>query len=154
LTLFACSLGGVLAGRGRIGAQRGPGIADVVFVFCAVIAALYHGVGRPQWIVAWTIAVIVGAAIVKFVATRAGAGHGASTEADARPGLRQFFRAVGDFQARLVLTIFYFTAAMPFGVKARWLAPGTRSEAGEPLQSFWVPRAGSPPTVDNARRQF
>jgi len=35
-------------------------------------------------------------------------------------------RKIGNFQARVVLTLFYFTLAAPFGTAARWLSDPLR----------------------------
>ena len=56
---------------------------------------------------------------------------------------------MGDFIARVVLTIFYFTIFMPFGVALRLL--------GDPLmikkrQPNWLVRKTHDHTIDNARR--
>ena len=61
-------------------------------------------------------------------------------------------RAV-NFQARVLLTIFYYTAMAPFGLWQGLVADrlGLRRPAGD---SFWLERAAGGRTLDDARRQF
>ncbi|MBI4246541.1 MAG: hypothetical protein HY728_10005 [Candidatus Rokubacteria bacterium] len=78
-----------------------------------------------------------------------------------RPGaLRRFWdgwkrvgRKIGDFQARVLLTIVYFMAIAPFALVVRWatdpLALKTTTARG------WQLRPAAPPlTLERARRQF
>ena len=73
--------------------------------------------------------------------------------------LRQFWARwkematyVGDFQARLLLTLFYLIVAAPFGLIARMLDPlRIRSRA---RQSAWLARDGSADSLSAAKRQF
>jgi hypothetical protein len=65
-------------------------------------------------------------------------------------GWKRFGRKVGDFQARLLLTVFYFVMLAPFALVVRWQAdPLGLKQAGG-----WQPvtRVGSP--LERARRQF
>jgi len=61
-------------------------------------------------------------------------------------------RAIGDFIGRVVLTVFYFTIFVPFGLGVRLLS--------DPLQlnrvsaSFWLSRRTGDLTLEDARRQF
>jgi hypothetical protein len=63
----------------------------------------------------------------------------------------QFGRWLGDFFARLLLTLFYFTIALPFGLLV--------SLAQDPLdikknQAKWVERKTGDRTLGEARRMF
>ena len=73
--------------------------------------------------------------------------------------LRKFWKAwkrfgqfIGDFIGRLVLTIFYFTLFMPFGLGVRLF--------GDPLsirpssRTKWVERQTNDLTLDDSRRLF
>ena len=59
---------------------------------------------------------------------------------------------IGDFIGRVILTVFYFTIFMPFGLGVRLLS--------DPLQlkrassSFWLSRGKTDLTLEDARRQF
>jgi hypothetical protein len=62
---------------------------------------------------------------------------------------KQFGQLMGDFLARIVLTVFYFTVFMPFGIAVRLL--------GDPLaikerRPEWLARSTQEHTIDNARR--
>lgn len=68
-------------------------------------------------------------------------------------GWKRFGRRLGDVQARLLLTVFYFVVVAPFALAVRWggdpLALGPRAPRG------WRERheaAGS--AMERARRQF
>ncbi len=59
---------------------------------------------------------------------------------------------IGDFQARLLLTVFYFTVAVPFSLLARLLDPlRTRIPVGS---SAWTARADGQQDLHSHRRQF
>ena len=59
---------------------------------------------------------------------------------------------IGDFQARLLLTLFYLIVAAPFGVIARFLDPlKIRPRA---RQSGWLERDVSADSLSAAKRQF
>lgn len=71
--------------------------------------------------------------------------------------LRQWWagraRDLGDFQARLLLTIFYFTVVLPFGLLAR-LAMDPLRVRKPPRSSVWTPWPRANDTMTQARRQF
>jgi hypothetical protein len=59
---------------------------------------------------------------------------------------------IGNFQGRLILTLFYFIFVTPFGLVVRL--------SSDPLQmkhssgsSFWRPKASPESTLEEARRQ-
>lgn len=59
---------------------------------------------------------------------------------------------IGEFQARLLLTVFYFTVAVPFGVLARVVDPLRLRTRGQ--RSAWVLRPPREENLSAARRQF
>ena len=65
---------------------------------------------------------------------------------------KAFGRLMGNLVARVVLSIFYFTVFVPFGLGVRLFS--------DPMQiktrpnSLWVPRASGDRTVADVRRQF
>ena len=65
-------------------------------------------------------------------------------------GWKRFGRRMGDFQARVLLTVFYFVILAPFALVVRAKADplGLHREGG------WLPvtRTGEP--LERARRQF
>lgn len=65
---------------------------------------------------------------------------------------KRFGQAIGDFVGRVVLTVFYFTLFMPFGLGVRLL--------GDPLSlrrhgdSKWLERKTNDLTIEDTRRLF
>jgi hypothetical protein len=65
---------------------------------------------------------------------------------------RQVGRHVGDFQARVVLTLFYWLVAVPFALVVRLLDPLRLRAGGD---SAWVRRSvPAARALDAARRQY
>jgi hypothetical protein len=59
---------------------------------------------------------------------------------------------LGNIVARVVLSIFYFTVFVPFGLGTRWFSdPLQVKTESHPL---WRPRSTGEPTLDEAGRQF
>jgi hypothetical protein len=68
-------------------------------------------------------------------------------------GWQRIGQFIGDFIARVVLSLFYFTLFVPFGIGVRLF--------GDPLdlkararRSLWVDRPARDLALDDARRQF
>ena len=67
-------------------------------------------------------------------------------------GWKRIGRKIGDFQARVLLTVFYFVIVAPFALAIRTF--------GDPLAikpttaRGWRPRPPAPTSVTSARRQF
>lgn len=65
---------------------------------------------------------------------------------------KKFGQWIGDMLARIVLTLFYFTIFLPFGIGVRFF--------GDPLSvkhrpaALWLPRATLDNAMDDVRRQF
>jgi hypothetical protein len=59
-------------------------------------------------------------------------------------------RAIGNFQARVILTLFYFVVVPPFALLLRVSRDPLRLRAR--TESFWVPRAAREP--DTGQRQY
>ena len=68
-------------------------------------------------------------------------------------GWKEIAAYIADFQARLVLTVFYFTVAAPFGLLARVVVDplGLRHR---PATSGWTKRPLLDSSLTAARRQF
>ena len=67
-----------------------------------------------------------------------------------RAGLAAWSRiahTIGNFQARVILTVVYFVALGPFALVAR-------RRGGPRASTLWRDRSDAPPTLDAARRQF
>lgn len=58
---------------------------------------------------------------------------------------------IGNFVARVVLTLFYFTLFAPFGVGVRLWSDPLRLRGGHEM-SFWVGREPGEPGLDDVRR--
>jgi len=75
-----------------------------------------------------------------------------------RTALRRFWDAwkelasyIGNFQARLLLTVFYFTVAVPFALIVR--AADLLRVRERPQSSRWIARETGPDSLEAARRQ-
>ena len=64
-------------------------------------------------------------------------------------GWKRFGRKVGDFQARLLLTIFYFVILTPFALVVRFTADPLGLKHGG-----WHPVTRTADPLERARRQF
>jgi hypothetical protein len=64
---------------------------------------------------------------------------------------KRFGQFLGDILARIVLTLFYFTLFLPFGIGVTVFSDPlhTRDKTAS-----WLPREDESPTLDNARRGF
>lgn len=65
-------------------------------------------------------------------------------------GFKTFSRKVGNFQARVILTLFYGVLVMPFGLTARLLSDPLRIKR-TPTQ--WLDHPNQPIDLQWARRQ-
>lgn len=62
-------------------------------------------------------------------------------------------RLIGDFIGRVVLTVFYFTVLVPFGLGVRLFSDSLRlKETGNP--SHWLERETRDRALSDAERQF
>jgi hypothetical protein len=67
-------------------------------------------------------------------------------------GWKRLGRRIGDVQARILLTVFYFLAVPPFALLVKRADPLALKAS---TAKGWRPRAELPgPALDNARRQF
>ncbi len=66
---------------------------------------------------------------------------------------KRFGQFLGDILARVVLTLFYFTVFVPFGLGVTLLSDPLRIRgAGD--RPMWLPRQTGDRSLDDARRQF
>ena len=68
-------------------------------------------------------------------------------------GWRRFGHFMGDIVARVVMTIFYFTLLLPFGVIVTWLSDPLDMKRKDE-QPAWHARTTGDRTLEDARRQF
>ena len=66
---------------------------------------------------------------------------------------RELSQKAADVQARVLLTVFYFTVAAPFGIALGLLGDPLKTK-NRPTGSFWVDRKATDETMVGARRQF
>ena len=67
-------------------------------------------------------------------------------------GWKRFGQWMGDAIARIILTIFYFTIFLPFGLMARLFSdPLTLKPTGA---EHWVRRATADKTLEDVRSQY
>ncbi len=66
---------------------------------------------------------------------------------------KQFAQRVGDFQARLLLTLLYFLLLGPMGMVVRILRDPLRIKHASKT-SVWIPKSEENDSLEIARRQF
>ncbi len=66
---------------------------------------------------------------------------------------RELSRKAADVQARVLLTVFYFTFAAPFGIALGLLGDPLRTKK-RPTGSYWTERKPADESMAAARRQF
>lgn len=66
---------------------------------------------------------------------------------------KRFGQFLGDILARVVLTVFYFTIFVPFGLGVTLLSDPLRTRGSDGL-SLWLLRQTGDQVMDEARRQF
>lgn len=64
---------------------------------------------------------------------------------------RAFGQVMGDFVARIFMTVFYFTVAVPFGIGVRLLKDPLRLQSKEVT---WLKREEKEETIETARRLY
>ena len=64
---------------------------------------------------------------------------------------RAFGKVMADFVARIFMTVFYFTIAVPFGIGVRLFKDPLRLKS---KQAGWLPREEREESVAAARRLF
>ncbi|MER2598422.1 MAG: hypothetical protein ABTQ73_02765 [Caldilineales bacterium] len=62
-------------------------------------------------------------------------------------------RKIGQFQSRIILTLFYFIIVAPFGLGVRLFADPLHTRAFHAAHSGWQPRPSHPADLDTARKQ-
>jgi hypothetical protein len=66
---------------------------------------------------------------------------------------KRFAQKVGDFQARVLLTLIYFLILGPFGLVVSVLRDPLKVKRGSETAT-WVPREAERVSLENAMRQF
>lgn len=68
-------------------------------------------------------------------------------------GWKELTHYIGDFQARALLTFFYFTIALPFGLIGRFIVDPLKTRESK-TDSNWAKRESAPDSLKTARNQF
>ena len=68
-------------------------------------------------------------------------------------GWKEIAGYIGDFQARMVLTVFYFTIVLPFGLLAS-LGMDLLKDRRPPERSNWIAISSVPVDLSNSRLPF
>ncbi len=66
---------------------------------------------------------------------------------------KRFGQFMGDILARVVLTLFYFTIFLPFGLAVTLLSDPLRMRRSQ-AAPFWLARETGDQNLNEARRQF
>jgi hypothetical protein len=66
---------------------------------------------------------------------------------------KRFGRFTGDLLARVVLTIFYFTILLPFGLAVRLFSDPLKLRR-DGIRPAWLTRETGDQTIEQVRRQF
>lgn len=72
---------------------------------------------------------------------------------------KRIARAIGNFQARVILTILYVALIIPIGLMVRAVADPFRARhnsfsSSTSTDTYWLPRPTESDTLEAARRQF
>ena len=102
----------------------------------------------------WAVLIALGAVVLIFVFV---AGRSAEGGLGARASLgwsrwKGLSKKAAELQARIVLTVFYFTVVMPFGLARTFGADPLQMKKSRPEK--WLARQTRDLRLDDARRQF
>jgi len=61
-------------------------------------------------------------------------------------------KRIGDFQARILLSVFYYFILAPFALVVRWVSDPLAIKSG--TERGWRPRVSERTQIELARRQF
>jgi hypothetical protein len=64
---------------------------------------------------------------------------------------RAFGQVMGDFVARIIMTVFYFTVAIPFGIGVRVFKDPLHLKS---QHTTWLKRETKADTIEDARRLY
>lgn len=104
------------------------------------------------WWAAITLAVVV-LLLYVFIAGRGAQGGLAGRASLGWSRWQALSKKAGELQARIILTIFYFTVALPFGLALTYLADPLRLRE-QNRESGWHERQTRDLTLEDAKRQY
>jgi hypothetical protein len=112
---------------------------------------LFQYVIEYWWVFILVVVGVIGTFVV-VAGRRAGGGFRGRTREGWRRW-RELSERAATVQARILLTIFYFTVMLPVGIWQGFFADRLRVRGGE-QQSYWLDRRTGDRTLDDVRRQF
>ncbi len=159
LTLVGYSVGATLGGWKRI---VSPGLFDVVLIVALWTAALFSRAYLDKWAAVGAWLLIAGVCAAVWTSARRSQlavdkqlplPPAANALKRAWQAWMHFAQCMGNFQSRVMLTLFYFVIVTPFAILLKVF--------GDPLHlksrsqpSFWLSRSTSETDLENARNQF
>ena len=158
LTLGGYSLGAALGGRGRVPT---PGLLDLGLIIILLWAALFSHPYLGRWVAIGVWLAIAG--LVAFAWT-SGRRSRFALEAFSPPNLEanplkrlwvgwgRLARRMGNFQGRVLLALFYFSAVMPFAILTRLFSDPLHLR--RQAESSWLDRPPSLGEGETMKDQF
>src|SRR5688500_12114310 len=113
---------------------------------------MLHDLPIPIWAIVLILIVVTIPTYVLIAGRKAGGGfRGRTSHGWSR--WREMSQKAANVQARVLLTIFYFTMMLPFGIVMGLLKDPLRIKQ-RPSGSYWVERKPTSGTLADAKRQF
>lgn len=113
---------------------------------------MFHDLPLPIWAIVLILIAITIPTFV-FIAGRNAEGGVRGRASHGWSRWRELSQKAADTQARILLTIFYFTIMLPFGVVFGLLKDPLQIKR-KPQGTYWLERKPSVTTLESARRQF
>jgi hypothetical protein len=113
---------------------------------------MFHDLPIPIWAIV-LILIVVTIPNYVFIAGRNAEGGMKGRASHGWSRWRALSQKAADTQARVLLTIFYFTVMLPFGVVFGLFKDPLQIKR-RPEGSFWLERKPTSATLEGARRQF
>jgi hypothetical protein len=161
IALLLVSLGGYSFGASVTTRRKQvtPGPWDLLAVAGCWAVGLYARGAVTHWpamLLSFAFAFTVGATVVGLRSRRAPARKaGVHGGAKAPTGWMEIVQGAGQFQSHLLMSLFYFTVLMPFGIGASLFGDPLKMRRAE-ASTFWVrrPVADDAALAEQARKQF
>ena len=159
LTLVGYSGGAVRAGRRKVVTPTLVDLGVTVVLWAAALSTrnlLGHWLAVLVWV---TVGLAVGGVLIslrqgRYPDSRSSARPAAANSLSrAWEGWKAFTTAMGNFQSRVWLALFYFVVITPFGVLARLFSDPLRIRPSDSAL-VWIERVGANTNLKDGRRQF
>lgn len=149
ITLFSFSTGAVATARESAVRPALPDVVGAVVVGTAVVVWTGELAAWLSFPIGIASGVVVGAVVVGL---RRALGEspgresvGFRRESESEPRWRRFLNRIGNFQARLFMTLLYFTLVAPFALIARLAQDPLNLEHDGTPETHWRERGETPP---------